>query len=73
MKILFVHERMGAFGGAEANILLTARELKRRTHQLALFHGPPTGRAEAEWNAAFPSRFPFAPKDGPQSLETRPP
>jgi len=36
MKLLFVHQNLGAFGGAEANILLTARELQPRGHNVAL-------------------------------------
>jgi glycosyltransferase involved in cell wall biosynthesis len=53
MKILFVHERFGAFGGAEANVLVTGRELKRRGHEVALLHGAPTGQAEALWTETF--------------------
>ena len=34
MRLLFVHERFGAFGGAEANVLVTAHELRRRGHTL---------------------------------------
>jgi glycosyltransferase involved in cell wall biosynthesis len=64
MKVLFVHEGFGAMGGAEANVLATAAELKRRGHALGLLHGPATGRAEADWEETFGQRFPLAPQDG---------
>ncbi|HVS52565.1 MAG TPA: glycosyltransferase family 4 protein [Opitutaceae bacterium] len=59
MRLLFVHERYGAFGGAEANVLLTAGELKRRGHSLALLHGAHTGKQEAAWDETFERRFPL--------------
>ena len=62
MKILFVHEKFGAFGGAEANILTTASELKERGHIVGLLHGPPTGKGEAAWLETFPHRFPLSPR-----------
>lgn len=57
MKILFVHEKFGAFGGAEANVLATATELKARGHRVGIFHGPHTGKGEAEWLETFQQRF----------------
>jgi glycosyltransferase involved in cell wall biosynthesis len=54
-----VHERFGALGGAEANVLLTATELKRRGHAVALLHGANTGRDEAAWADVFAERFPL--------------
>ena len=53
MKILFVHEKFGAFGGAEANILATATELKARGHTVGIFHGPHTSKGEADWLSTF--------------------
>ncbi len=53
MKILFVHQHLGALGGAEANIFLTGRELLRRSHSVALLHGPTTGRSEDKWRQVF--------------------
>ena len=47
MKLLFIHERLGAFGGAEANIRITARELQARGHSTALLYAQGTGRDEA--------------------------
>src|ERR1043165_1318084 len=61
MRALFVHERFGAFGGAEANILLTAGELRSRSHTTGILHGSPTGRAESQWTDVFPRRFLLRP------------
>jgi glycosyltransferase involved in cell wall biosynthesis len=57
MRLLFVHERIGAFGGAEANILLAAEELRQRGHRVGLAHGSGAGRGEAEWRDVFAERF----------------
>lgn len=57
MKLLFVHERFGSLGGAEANALITATELKARGHEVAILHGPNTGKGEARWTDVFDSRF----------------
>jgi len=58
MRLLYVHERIGAQGGAEVNILLTARELLRRGHCVALAYGG-DGSADAEWNSVFADRIPL--------------
>ena len=52
-----MHERFGAYGGAEANIALTANELKRRGHTVGLLHGPHRGRKDAEWNELFAAHY----------------
>src|SRR5438105_8306510 len=64
MKLLFVHERFGAFGGAETNLHLTARELKNRGHEVSLLHGHPTGQQEEAWRQVFPNSqaFPLTDK-----------
>jgi glycosyltransferase involved in cell wall biosynthesis len=67
MKILYVHERFGALAGAEANAQITATELGKRGHRLGILHGPPTGKNEAVWQAAFPSRFPIEPGRGAEA------
>lgn len=59
MRLLFVHERFGALGGAEANVLLTATELKRRGHTLGLLHGASTGKHEENWVETFVERYPL--------------
>jgi len=57
MKLLFVHEHLGAWAGAEANLFEVATALRERGHELALLHGSPTGRGEEQWRALFPRRF----------------
>src|SRR5512138_1468590 len=57
LRLLFVHERFGALAGAEVNLFLTADELRKRGHTLAIAHGPGTGRAENSWRELFPDRF----------------
>src|SRR5436305_1868146 len=57
MKLLFVHEKSGAFAGAESNILATATELKHRGHLVGLLHGTVTGKGQAEWHGTFQNRF----------------
>jgi len=64
MRLLFVHERFGAFGGAEANVLVTATELRRRGHTLAILHGASTGKDEAPWVETFTERFALPPHGG---------
>ncbi len=62
---------MGAFGGAEVNVLLTATALRARGHGVALAHGPGTGKAEEEWRNVFGERFPLgtaAAADGATAL-----
>lgn len=61
LKLLFVHERFGALAGAEANLHLTAAELQRRGHSIALLHGPGTGKGEAVWEETFCRRFAISP------------
>jgi glycosyltransferase involved in cell wall biosynthesis len=58
MRLLFVHERIGALGGAEANILLTAGELRRRGHCVGLAHGGADG-GESDWRDVFTDRIPL--------------
>jgi glycosyltransferase involved in cell wall biosynthesis len=57
MRLLFVHERIGALGGAEVNILLTAQELLRRGHSVGIAHGGRAGIDDAEWRDTFPYRM----------------
>jgi len=59
--MLFVHDRFGSWAGAEANVLATAGELKRRGHIVGILHGPGTGRRESAWEETFADRFPLAP------------
>ncbi|HSU53718.1 MAG TPA: glycosyltransferase, partial [Candidatus Dormibacteraeota bacterium] len=57
MKLLFVHQHLGAWGGAEANIQTTARELVRRGHTVALAHAEMTGRGVETAREAFSECF----------------
>lgn len=60
MRILFVHDRLGSLGGAEANALITARELKEKGHVIGLLHGESTGKGEENWLAVFQPCFPLS-------------
>lgn len=53
MKILFVHDKFGAFGGAETNIRITAEVLGPRGHELGIAYMSGTGRDEAAWVQLF--------------------
>lgn len=68
MRILFVHERFGAFGGAEVNILACALALQQRGHALGLAHGAATGSGEQEWRQVFPARYPLAADSAARGL-----
>jgi hypothetical protein len=59
MKLLFVHQHLGALGGAETNVYLTAAELQRRGHVLGLLYQSGTGRNELDWRLAFSECFPM--------------
>jgi glycosyltransferase involved in cell wall biosynthesis len=67
MRLLYIHDRYGAFGGAEANALATAEELRCRGWTVGLLHGAKTGQGEASWNSVFEPRFPLS---APQGVET---
>jgi hypothetical protein len=69
MKLLFVHDKFGARGGAESNIYDTAAELKRRGHVVGILHGPGTGQQETEWKETFEQRFLLENEDGPTGTE----
>lgn len=57
MRILYVHERFGALGGAETNAYITARELKSKGHEIGLLHGAGTGRGEENWRKVFATAY----------------
>ena len=69
MRLLFVHERIGALGGAEANVLVTAEELRHRGHSVGLAHGGGTNHGETEWREVFSIRFPVDAATGAAALE----
>lgn len=68
MRLLFVHEKFGAWGGAEANVLATATELKRRGHTLGLVHGVHTGKEEDAWRETFETRYSLEAARAPAAL-----
>lgn len=53
LNILYVHESMGSLGGAEANVFITATEMKKRGHRIGLLTRRATGRNEAAWQELF--------------------
>ena len=57
MKLLFVHECYGSLGGAEANAFITAGEMQRRGHQVALLTQRGTAKNEAAWRDLFADGF----------------
>ena len=64
MKVLFEHERFGALGGAEVNILATAEALAECGHEVALLHGSGKGNHEEAWMETFRARFTYAESNG---------
>jgi len=69
MKLLFVHQHLGAFGGAEGNILITAEELKRRGHTVALLYGSRTGKNEQAFENIFSERFCLPNEEAEQAAQ----
>jgi glycosyltransferase involved in cell wall biosynthesis len=67
MRLLFVHERLGSLGGAEANVLITATELRARGHTVGLAAQSETGKNSAAWKKVF-SEGVFV--QGPQAILT---
>jgi len=57
MRLLFVHQNFGAFGGAETNIQITADELIKRGHTVALLYSRSTDRGIKSWEQTFSNRF----------------
>jgi glycosyltransferase involved in cell wall biosynthesis len=59
MKLLFVHQHIGEFGGAESNIHVSADYLGGRGHTVSLLFRRPTGRDETRWRQLFGACFPL--------------
>src|SRR5882762_6974352 len=70
MKLLFVHDRLGAQAGAESNLRHTAAELQRRGHVVGLAHGPGTGQGEADWRRIFAERYDLSTGDPAEAIGT---
>jgi len=59
LRLLFVHDRIGWFGGVEQNVFDSAGALRERGHTCLLAHGP-EARNPADWARAFDRSFPAA-------------
>lgn len=53
MKICWLQQKLGAFGGAEGNVLSTAQALRDRGCENILLHHESTGLDEDRWHRAF--------------------
>ncbi|MFZ4775213.1 MAG: glycosyltransferase family 4 protein [Terrimicrobiaceae bacterium] len=53
MKICWLQQKLGAFGGAEGNVLSTAMALQARGCENILLYHERTGLDEERWNQAF--------------------
>lgn len=69
MRLLFVHERFGALGGAESNARITAAELRRRGHEIGLAHGPGTGKDESGWREVFRDSYPLPDRSAGEAIK----
>jgi len=63
MNLLYVHESFGSLGGAEANVIITATEMKARGHTVGLWTRRPTGKGEERWRAVFEDRIHWLEKE----------
>jgi glycosyltransferase involved in cell wall biosynthesis len=68
MRLLIVHERLGPFGGAEANVLLTAQELGKRGHSVGIAHCGGADSADADWRDAFEYRLAMGTPAGADAM-----
>jgi glycosyltransferase involved in cell wall biosynthesis len=59
MKLLFVHDRFGSFGGAESNIAAVAQAFREKGHRTAILHGSGTAQGEERWRQIFEQRHPI--------------
>lgn len=69
MKLLFVHQHLGEFGGAETNVQLAAEELQARGHTVALLYSQSTGRNEKAWRNTFSECFALPSKGNVEMVE----
>lgn len=70
MKLLFVHDRFGALGGAESNIFAVAHALHEKGHRVAILHGPGTGQGEDRWRRIFEHCYPLEKARQCQSIQS---
>jgi len=57
MRILFVNEKCGYFGGVEQNVADTAAGLRERGHECHLTYGDATGRDAHAYRGQFDGRY----------------
>lgn len=70
-RLLYVHESFGNLGGAEANVLITATELKKRGVTVALWTRRATGKGEEKWHALFGGEVYWEKHDSLESVRAR--
>jgi glycosyltransferase involved in cell wall biosynthesis len=70
-RLLYVHESFGNLGGAEANVLITATELKKRGVAIALWTRRATGKGEEKWRALFGDEVYWENHDSLDSVRSR--
>jgi glycosyltransferase involved in cell wall biosynthesis len=68
MRLLFVHQNLGAFGGAETNIQITADEIVQRGHSVALMYVAETGHNVESWERTFSTRFQLRANGRPNAV-----
>ncbi|HEX4085838.1 MAG TPA: glycosyltransferase family 4 protein [Chthoniobacteraceae bacterium] len=71
MRILFVHDIAGNFGGAESNLYDTADGLRRRGHTIGLLAHRGSGKGEAAWQALFGENLFFQNGEDPCAVARR--
>jgi len=69
MRILFGHQHLGASGGAEQNILLTASELSQRGHTIGLLYALDTRKDSELWQKTFHRVFKLPAKGNYEHVE----
>ena len=71
MRILFVHDIAGSFGGAESNLYDTADALRRRGHTVGLLAHRGSGKGEAAWQALFGESLYLHDGENPSAIARR--
>lgn len=71
LRLLYVHESFGNLGGAEANVLITATELKKRGVVVGLWTRRATGKGEEKWRDLFGDNVYWETKDSLASVRER--
>jgi glycosyltransferase involved in cell wall biosynthesis len=69
MKVLFVHQRIGDWGGAESTIRRLAEGLTTRGVALGLLYGEQTGRNHGRFHELFPKQWCWSEGELPGALD----